>query len=60
MKKLYIDDILHKSDLSQPGPGKYELKDSFGKNKGLEYSMGAKLRVYERSFDISKRMPGPG
>jgi len=42
MKKLYVDDILKKGDLSQPGPGRYETSKEFGK-KGLNYSMAARL-----------------
>ena len=42
MKKIYVDDIRAKKDLSNPGPGKYEMTPQLG-NKGSFYSMAAHL-----------------
>ena len=42
MKKMYVDDIIDKKDLSNPGPGKYEMTKQTG-TKGRFYSMAAHL-----------------
>jgi hypothetical protein len=60
MKKLYVDDILAKGDRSQPGPGKYESKDLFGKAQGINFSMGARLPNERHALEKSMKLPGPG
>lgn len=38
MKKIFVDDIKKKGDMSQPGPGRYDAEHKFGKNAPT-YSM---------------------
>ena len=59
MKKIYVDDIRAKKDLSNPGPGKYEMTPQTG-NKGNFYSMAAHLPRDQQALDRSKKLPGPG
>jgi len=58
MKKIYVDEILHKGDKSQPGPGKYTTKDSFGEKKG--YTMSARFPTERLALEKSGKLPGPG
>ena len=44
MIKIFIDDIKKKGDLSQPGPGRYQIENKFGK-EGPNYSMAQKLLI---------------
>ena len=59
MKKIYIDDILNRSDKENPGPGRYSDKQHFGKS-GLEYSFAGRLKRYQRPLEDSGKLPGPG
>jgi hypothetical protein len=59
MKKLYVDDILSKTDKANPGPGRYDQQKHFGKY-GKEYTFAGRLKRYERSLKDSKKLPGPG
>lgn len=59
MKKIYIDQIMKHGDLDNPGPGRYQEEKQFGK-KGVEYSMGARLKLDKLSLEKSKKLPGPG
>ena len=46
MKKIFVDDILRKSDHSSPGAGTYQPPKSFGK-EGANYSMASLLNENE-------------
>lgn len=59
MKKIYIDEIQSKGDVSQPGPGKYDSPVKFGK-RGLQYSMAARLPQDKLALEKSEKLPGPG
>ena len=59
MKKIYVDDIKKKGDKSNPGPGKYESKKTFGDN-GQNYSMAGRLATEKLMLEKSKKLPGPG
>ena len=59
MKKMYVDDIQDKKDLSNPGPGKYEMTKETGQ-KGRFYSMASHLPGGEQALARSKKLPGPG
>jgi len=59
MKKMFVDDILVKSDVNSPGAGNYKTPSTFGK-EGINYSMAALLGEEDRRLDKSKKLPGPG
>jgi hypothetical protein len=59
MKKIYVDEIAKKGDVSLPGPGKYEKEKSFGA-LGVTYSMAARLPTEKQMLQKSAKLPGPG
>ena len=59
MKKMFIDDIKKKGDVSSPGPGRYEEKKKFG-DDGAKKCMGSRLLTGDLALDKSAKLPGPG
>ena len=59
MKKVFIEDINKKGDLSLPGPGRYSPDKGF-QAYGVNYSMGSRLPTDKQCLEKSKKLPGPG
>jgi hypothetical protein len=60
MKKLYVDEIISKIGLNEPGPATYETKKSFGELHGsYRYSMRLKNDMFALHLNKQKKLPGP-